>query len=175
MPIKDAISELNRVRDAGLIQDYAIGGAVAAIAYIEAMSTEDVDVFAIFADSGASFLAPLGPVWHDLVAHGAKVDGEYLVIGGWPVQLLPSGGPLYDEAIASAVIHDFDGVSGNIMPARHLAAIAIQTARGKDYQRVDEFIRADQVSIEELKELVERFGLRSSWETFLLRYPQNHV
>ena len=48
VPFQEVISELNRVREAGLIEEYAIGGAVGALAYLEAAATEDVDVFVVF-------------------------------------------------------------------------------------------------------------------------------
>ena len=171
MAINDVISEINRIQRAGLIADFAIGGAVAAQAYIEATSTEDVDVFVVVTGDAANTLAPLSNVWPDLIAHGAKPDGLYLVIGDWPVQLLTPGTPLYDEAIEQAAVYDFGGASGKVMRPEHLAAIALQTGRAKDYQRVSEFIQNGSVTVETIQQLVERFGLTDRWNTFLTRFP----
>lgn len=166
----EIVSELNRIKAAGLIADYAIGGAVAAQAYIETSSTEDVDVFVMFPASSHP-LSPLGPVWADLIAHGARqLEGGYLEIGGWPVQLLPPGQPLYDDAIAHAQSRPFGRESGRIMGPAHLAAIAIATGRGKDYVRVEEFLRQDRVSRAELEDLVARYGLFEHWKTFRSRF-----
>lgn len=168
--IQDVISELNRIKTAGLISDYAIGGAVAAQAYIETSSTEDIDVFVVLGGTGAHPLNPLAPIWADLVAHGAKVDGMYLVIGGWPVQLLPDGTPIYDDAINAAVDKDFGGVVGRIMRPEFLAGLALFAGRNKDYLRVEEFIRREKVDVKALMLLVERYGLQSSWKTFETKF-----
>ena len=68
MSISKVISELNRLVAHGLVAKYAIGGAVAAQAYIETSSTEDIDAFVIVAGDEAKCLAPLGAIWSDLVA-----------------------------------------------------------------------------------------------------------
>lgn len=174
MALNDVVSELNRIREAGLISDYAIGGAVAAQAYIETTSTEDVDVFVVLSGSSAD-LAPLSDIWADLVSRGAKQEGGYLVIGGWPVQLLPPGNQLYEEAILTARVFDFGGHSGRVMLPEHLVAIALQTGRSKDYQRVSEFIRQGSVAVETITQLVARFGLTDGWNTFLTRFPLEDV
>jgi hypothetical protein len=154
-----------------LIADYAIGGAVAAQAYIETSSTEDVDVFAVLTGDRANSLAPLQDIWADLVANGAKQDGLYLIIGGWPVQLLPPGNQLYAEAIEKGRLMDFGGQWGKVMAPEYLTAIALQTGRSKDYQRVSEFIRQQVVSVDTIQSLVDRFGLSQPWATFLTRFP----
>ena len=170
MAIQNVISELNRIQSAGLIADYAIGGAVAAQAYIETSATADVDVFVLFAGDAAQSLAPLGNIWADMIAHGAKVEGEHLVIADWPVQFLPPGTPLYDDAIRKARTKDFGGQVARIMGPEHLAAIALATGRGKDYTRVEEFIRRGRVDMAALMQLIEQHGLQVKWNTFETRY-----
>jgi len=171
MPIQEVISELNRIQAAGIIATYAIGGAIAAQEYIETSSTLDVDVFVVFAGDAAQSLAPLGPIWANLITHGAKVEADYLVIGGWPVQFLPPGTPLYDDGIRSARTKDFGGgVEGRIMGPEHLAAIAIATGRNKDYVRVEEFIRRGKVDKAGLMKLIEHFGLEGDWKKFETKF-----
>jgi hypothetical protein len=165
--IQDVIAELNRIRAAGLISNYAIGGAVAADVYIAPSSTEDIDVFVIFAQTDASPLAPLGPIWADLQKHGAIPEGGHLVIGGWPVQVLPAGSPLYDEAIQTATDKDFGGgVIGRVMKAEYLVAIAVSVGRQKDYMRVVEFVQRRVVDLNVLQQLLTKHNLQSQWAVF---------
>jgi para-aminobenzoate synthetase component 2 len=42
-------------------------------------------------------------VYDYLLPRGYRAEGEYLVIGDWPVQFLPPAGPLEEEAIAEAM------------------------------------------------------------------------
>lgn len=170
MDIQEVISELNRIQAAGLISAYAIGGAVAAQAYLEPAATMDVDVFVVFAADADTSVAPLTDIWADLVAHGAKVENLYLVIGGWPVQLLPSASPLLRDAILNARPKPFGSQLGMILGPEHLAAIAIETGRNKDLARVEEFITRRQVDMQTLTSLVQRFGLTTQWQKFAKRY-----
>jgi len=169
--IYKVISELNRILEGGLVTKYAIGGAVAAQAYIETSSTEDIDVFVVVAGDEARSLAPLSRIWGDLVAHGAKQDGQYLIIGDWPLQLLMSDDPLYGEAIEAAALRDVDGQSAYFMLPQHLAAIALKTGRSKDYQRVAEFMAQGSTSVAQVAELVQRYGLHEAWNKYLTRFP----
>ena len=170
MAIADVIVEMNRLQTEGRIASYALGGAVAAQAYITPMSTEDVDVFVVIAGAEATSLAPLRLIYADLISRGAKPDREYLEIGGWPVQLLPPAGPLYDAAIAGARTVPLDGQSARIMGPEHLAAIALQTGRGKDLVRLDEFITTGAIDMPLFNILVEQFGLTEKWNRFRLQF-----
>lgn len=166
MAIADVIVELNRLQADGRIVSYALGGAVAAQAYITPMSTEDVDVFVVIAGDVATSKAPLRLIYADLISRGAKPNREHLEIGGWPVQLLPPAGPLYDAAIAGARTVPLDGQSARIMGPEHLAAIALQTGRGKDLVRLDEFIKTKAIDMTLFGTLVEEFGLTEKWDKF---------
>jgi hypothetical protein len=74
--ISTVISELNRLLANGLVTGYAVGGAVAAQAYIETSSTEDIDVFLVVAGDEAKGLAPLSRIWPALIANGLQQDGR---------------------------------------------------------------------------------------------------
>lgn len=174
--MQDVIVELNWLKKEGLIADYAIGGAVAAQAYIEVSSTVDVDVFVFFTGPDANSLAPLSSISPKLLARGAKWDGQYFVIGGWKVQILPGGDQLTDDAIQSAIGKNFgEGVVGRIMQAKYLAALALRTGRDKDYPRVDEFLRRRAVTVDELRSLIEQHGLQAGWATFKTRFPAQNA
>ena len=94
MAIDKVISELNRRCKGGVIVEYAIGGGIAAPFYIEVTATDDVDVFVGSRAASSHPLAPLSPIYADLIPRGAKQDGQYLVIGDWPVKFLTADDPL---------------------------------------------------------------------------------
>lgn len=170
MAIEDVVSELNRLQAVGLIAEYAIGGAVAAQAYIAPMSTEDVDVFIVIPGDEATSLTPLRLIYPDLISHGAKLNGPYVEIGGWPVQFLATQEPLYADAISSARTMAFGGQSGRVMGPEHLAAIALNTGRAKDSLRLLEFLKTGALDATVFGGLIERFGLAEEWEQFQLKF-----
>ena len=124
----------------GLLESYAIGGAVAATYYLEPVSTQDVDVFVrLPSRPGAAILDP-SPIFAFLSQRGYALEGEYAMIEGWPVQFLAPPGPLGDEAMDKAQTVDAGGVEVRILGAAHLAAIALATGRAKDKARVLMFL-----------------------------------
>ena len=156
--MKLALHSLNELVNEGVIGQYAIGGAVGASFYIEAVNTEDVDAF-VFMSPGAGGLISLDPIYAALKAKGGIVQGEHVVIGGWPVQILPAYKPLVEEALANAVATTFDGVPTRVFLPEHLCAVALDTGRLKDYLRVGMFIEQGEVDPAGLWALARKYGL----------------
>src|SRR6266487_5631262 len=103
MNIKEAIAAINQMQVDGVIGNYAIGGAVGATFYLEPVSTLDVDIFIEVQATPSSAIISLDAIFSYLREHGCKMEGEYVIISGWPVQFLPPTGPLIEEALARAV------------------------------------------------------------------------
>jgi hypothetical protein len=156
--MKDAVLALNRLVADGVIDDYAIGGAVGASFFVDALQTEDVDAF-VFLPGLSSGLALLTPVYEALVKLGGVVEREYVRFGSWPLQILTDATPLLGEAIRDAVEVEFDGVPTRVFRAEYLCAVALQTGRAKDYLRVSMFLEQEAVDRVKLAEVVERYGL----------------
>ena len=156
--MQDALRALNRLEADGLIGGYAIGGAVGASFYIDAMQTEDVDAF-VFLPEPTSGLALLGPIYAALQAQGGVIEREYVRFGSWPLQILTDATPLLAEAIREAVDVTFHDVPTRVFRPEHLCAVALQTGRAKDYLRVSLFLEQGAVGMDELNGVVERYGL----------------
>jgi len=101
-----------------------------------------------------------------LTDRGGKVEGEYVVIAGWPVQFLPPTSPLVEEALVEAVTVDVEGAPARVFTAEHLAAIALQTGRAKDHARLVQFIEAAAIDAGRFEIMLRRHGLLAQWETF---------
>ena len=135
MGIQEVIATINQMQADGAIDRYAIGGAVGATFYLEPVATLDVDVFVAFAPQPGQLLISPRPIFDYLTARGCTVEGEYIVIAGWPVQFLPPTGPLVEEALAQVATVNVAGTPARVFTAEHLAAIALQTGRAKDKAR----------------------------------------
>jgi len=156
--VQDALKALNCLVADGVIQDYAIGGAIGASFYLPAMQTEDIDVF-VFLPRSSGPLVTLAPVYDALIALGGQVDREYVRFGNWPVQILTDANALIAEAIREAADTDYDGIPTRVFMPEHLCAIALQTGRSKDYARVILFLEENEVDLDALSALAVRFGL----------------
>jgi hypothetical protein len=164
--IQEVIKTINRMQDDGVIDHYAIGGAVGATFYLEPVATLDVDIFVAFKDDPGKIIVSPELIYDYLKSKGGTIEGEYIVIAGWPVQFLPCKGSLLEESLAQAVEQDVDDLRTRVFTAEHLAAIALQTGRGRDKARLLQFIEADAIDKGKLREIVARHGLLERWEQF---------
>ena len=99
--MKATLIVINKMQADGVIGHYAIGGAVGATFYLEPVATLDIDIFISFQTTGS--LISLSPIYDYLTALGFQTEKEYIKIGGWPVQFLPAGNALLEEALEQAL------------------------------------------------------------------------
>jgi hypothetical protein len=166
MSIRDVIMAINQMEADGVIDRYAIGGAVGATFYLEPVATLDVDVFVAFRSEPGQLLATPKPIFDYLAARGWSMKGEYVMIADWPVQFLPPTGPLVEEALAEAVEADVEGVPARVFTPEHLAAIALQTGRAKDKTRLLQFIEEGALDAARFQAILRRHDLVDAWAKF---------
>jgi len=164
--IKETIQAINQMQADGVIERYAIGGAVGATFYLEPVATLDVDVFIAFRPEAGRLLASPQPIFDYLKARGGTMEGEYIVVAGWPIQFLPASGPLLEEALAQAVEKNVAGTPARLFTAEHLAAIALHTGRAKDKARLLQFVETGALDAARFQEILSRHGLQSTWQRF---------
>ena len=170
--ITQVISVINQMEADGVVDRYAIGGAVGATFYMEPVATLDVDVFVGFKAQPGQVLVNPRPIFDYLTARGGVVEGEYIVLAGWPVQFLPLTSPLMEEALAEAVIVDVEGTPARVFTAEHLAAIALQTGRAKDKARLLQFIEAGGLEAKRFQAILARHSLVDRWREFERNFLQ---
>lgn len=166
--MKETLAEIQALREAGIIRESAIGGAMGATFYLEPVSTYDLDIFVLF--EGSPLILTLTPIYDYLRARGHEPEGEAILVHGWPVQFLPAEAPLLREAVERAREIDFEGVPARVMTPEHLIAIALQTARGKDFARILSFLEAGVADRAGLADILARHGLVEAWRKFERRY-----
>ena len=164
--IRKVIRTINRMQSDGVIEHYAIGGAVGATFYLEPVATLDVDVFVELHTEPGSKIVTLDHILNYLRDRGCTMEAGHVVIAEWPVQFLPVGTSLLQEALAMAVEKDVEGTAARVFTAEHIAAIALETGRAKDKARVLQFIEAGAVDLARLREILRRHGLSGEWEKF---------
>jgi hypothetical protein len=161
--MKETLKVLNQMVRRGVIDDYAIGRAIAAIYYLEPFETSDLDVFVQIGLEGSA-LTILAPIYDYLRENGYKAQAEFVNIEGVPVQFLPSYSPLIDEAIEKAKMVKFDRVQTRVLRPEHLVAIMIDTGRPKDHLRISMFLEQGAVRMSSLQQVLRRHNLLEKWE-----------
>jgi hypothetical protein len=174
MSMAETLTALTRLVDDGVIDTYAIAGAVAAYNYIEPTVTEDLDVLIALDKTENSGLLTLAPILSALRLMGyTQFHAEGVVIGDWPVQFLPVANELDDEALHTAESVDVEirgqSFKTRILRPEYLVAKALEVGRPKDYTRIVQFVEEKAVDMHRLQDILQRFGLVGSWETFCHR------
>jgi hypothetical protein len=163
--MEQAIEVIHHLREQRLIRDYAIGGATALMFYTEPALTYDVDIF-ILTENEPSELVSLTPLYEALKAMGYLPRGEQVLIAGVPVQFIVAYNPLVVEAVQQAQVHQLGELEVRVMTPEHLVAIALQTGRPKDRERVRLLLESGAVARERLLPILQRHGLQERWQFF---------
>lgn len=164
--MKKVFQLLNEMVRDGAVPNYAIGGAIGAVFYIEPFATQDVDVF-IMMETEPSGLVTKIPGWEYLKDRGfSQIHGEAIVIEDWPVQFIPVSNALEEEAYINAEILDFEGEPVRVVLAEHLVAIMLRTGRVKDLARAEMFVLQKSVDEDLLLDIVKRHNLEEVWTSF---------
>ncbi len=160
---------LNEMKGAGVIGDYAIGGAVAAFLYIEPGTTFDLDVFVGW-DPAANGLLTVSHIYDYLTRRGCTIDGPNVVIFDWPVQFLPPTNALVSEAIQHSKEITIEGVPTRIFAAEHLMAICLEVGRPKDLARLIQFIEEYPYDEARFSASIAQHGLSSKFAEFKAKF-----
>ena len=153
--LADVFRVLNRMRDDGIVAQYAIGGATAVLFYAEPTRTYDLDVFVTFEASGDDdALAPLSRVYAWAQERSFSLRAEHLMIEGVPVQFLPAYNALVQAAIGTARLHDYEGVAVRVVDPEHLVALALQAGGARRRERAWQLLEAGAVDRERLRRVL---------------------
>ncbi len=163
--MKEAFAVIEQMKHEGVIQEYAVAGAVGAIFYTEPFSTEDVDILLNLQPAG-SLLVSLEPIFSYLQNKGFKTEtGGGVDIGGWSVQFLPVSDDLTFEALSEAQYLAFDhDLSVRVLRPEHLAAEALKIGRPKDLQRIALLLESEQFDRARFRQIIQRNGLKERWK-----------
>lgn len=167
-PMREVALLLEEMLKAGVVTGYAVFGAVAQMRYTEAVLTDDADVIVSLPGSGG--LDPLRPIYEYCRSKGFSPQGQYMQVGNWPVQFHLAYNALMEEALREALVEDFEGVPIRVVRADHLALLALQVGRGKDYTRILQLMESGSVDLRALEPLAERHGLGRALSQFRSRF-----
>jgi hypothetical protein len=159
---------LNDMVAARVFRGYAVFGAMAQMRYTEPVATMDVDVLVDLPDPAR--LDALSPIYRYCADRGFAAEGEAIRVEAWPVQFVPAHNALLRDAVERAEAADFDGRTLRVVAADHLAVIALDVGRPKDYARILSLLESGATTPARIAALAERHGLRAKWESFLARY-----
>lgn len=165
MYMEKAIKIINEMQSTGIIKEYAVGGAVAAIFYIEPLLTYNLDIFFAPSEKSEDLLA-LSSVYDYLKGKGYIAEKEHILIEGIPVQFLPIYDDLIEEAVENAAPLEYKDTTVNVLKQEYLIAIMLQIFRPKDKERIIRFLNEGIFDKIVLEEILEKYNLKAKYEKF---------
>jgi hypothetical protein len=157
IPLADVLRAANELVSAGLIKDYALGGALAAIYYTEPVTTYDADI--VFVASDETLSAGIPAIYSHLKSKGWRVEREHLLIKDFPVQFLAASG-LSEEAVREAKQVEYEGVPAKVFRPEYIIAIAASVGRHKDLARIEQLMTQAKIDKALLDDILRRYNLK---------------
>ena len=147
---------LNELKKKRIIDNYAIGGGVAAYRYV-GTPTKDLDIFINLKVIGP--IIHLSPIYEYLKRRGySKWAGQFLLVEDYPIDFIVSKG-LEKEAIQDALTISYEGIRTRVMSPEYLIAISLKVGRTKDKNRVMLLLSEVKLNHSLLKDILVRYGL----------------
>jgi hypothetical protein len=158
----DVIAAAEDLKARGLIQEYAIFGAVAQAFWDEAIPTFDLDVLVLLGGP-QGLLVDLGPLYAWAEEKGYPAIDEHIIIGEIPVQFVPTPHALHEEAVQTAATLSLDGLPIRVVRPEYLIATWLQPPANSSArkERAAKMRDSGQIDPALLEEVLGRFGL--SW------------
>lgn len=157
IPLADVLRAANELVSAVLIEDYALGGALAAIYYVEPFTTYDADIF--FVSNDETMGAGIPAIYAHLQSKGWRVERDHLLANDFPVQFLAASG-LTEEAVRHAKRIEYEGVPAKVFRPEYIIAIAASVGRHKDLARIDQIFEQAEVDRSLLDDILRRYNLK---------------
>jgi hypothetical protein len=167
--MENTLKIINKMQSEGLFASYAIGGGIAALFYIEPVTTFDLDIFIILPEATGP-LVSLAPLYAWLKKNGYKPENEQVVIEGIPVQFIPAYNELVKDGVLNALDKKYGQTSAKVLRPEYLIAIMLQTFRPKDKDRLLKFLGEADISVESLNTILAKHGLKQNFDNFKGQY-----
>lgn len=162
--VRNTYTAINQMVTDGVIKDYALGGAMGAMFYIEVSSTSDMDMFCALAHEPlASGIVLLNPLTDYLEKKGYKTSALGAIIEGIEVQFQFPADALGVESIATARTFDLDGIPVRVMMPEYLVAHMVKLNRSKDRTRLIRFIETQGFDPSAVFDILQSHGLEDKY------------
>lgn len=163
--MRKTLAVINELKKQGIIEDYAIGGGIAAIYYIEPILTYDLDIFVILPQAKGKSVIDLSVLFNSLRQKGYSWKKEHLIIEGVPVQFIPAD-KLETEAIGNAPNVDYEGTKTKVFSVEYLITVLVRAGRTKDIEKVEKILKQSTVKYKKLKSILSKYKLLSKYKQY---------
>ena len=164
--MKETLRVLNELKEKGRIKDYAICGGIAALRWTEPFFTQDLDIFVVLEkEADKKGLIDLSPLYEYLKSRGWVWKGQWIMIGGVPVDIFPAD-PLEKEALEQAQEAEYEGVRTKVIVPEYLIALFLRAGRDKDLRKIEMLLEHCDIDRQKLEGILNRYNLNKKFKDF---------
>lgn len=168
--MEKTLKKINSLVELGIIRNYAIGGGMGQIYYIEPTVTYDLDVMVHLNTIKENDLDPLRLIFDWAKENNYKDVNEYIMIEGMPVQFLPSYNDLVSEAIDNANKVEMFNTETFVIKPEYLMAIMVETGRNKDKIRLATFLEQYKYDKALFEVILKKYNLTSKFDDYKAKF-----
>ena len=165
--MEKTLKVIGGLKNKKVILDYAIGGGIAVLYYVEPLLTYDLDIFFIPIENSIDVLTP---IYRYLKEKGFKAKKEHVLIEGVPVQFIPVYNDLVKEAVQYSVEVKYGRIRTRVLGLEYLIAVMLQTYRSKDRERLVKVFEEAKIDSKLLKKILKKYGLYDKYVRFKEMY-----
>ena len=160
MHFADALRVLNEMKSEGVVDEYAVAGALAIVFWTEPVATYDLDVL-VFLPPSVGPILNLDTIYAWTSKRGYAANAEHILIEGVPTQFLPSPNAVADEAIETAQVLDYEGTPTRVVLPEYLIALYLlpEAKTAKRRERAAMLLEWPGLNRERLDAILTRHGL----------------
>lgn len=163
--MKNTIEIINELKKEKLIKDYAIGGAIGVLRWVEPFFTRDLDIFIIPVKETKEELINLSPIYEYLKKKGCFWKEQWIVIKGIPVDFIPVDA-LENEAVENAQGTEYEGVKTKVITPEYLIALFLKAGRDKDVRKIEMLLEQAEIDKGKLDKILKEHGLSGKFIKF---------
>jgi len=165
--MKKTIEVINKLKEKGLIKDYAIGGAIGVLKWVEPFFTRDLDIFIISSQEPKNKVIDLSPIYDYLKNKGYdEWIGQWIMIEGIPTEFIPAEG-LAKESVANAQEIEFEGAKTKVIIPEYLIALLLVPRREKDIMKIKMLLKQARIDRKKLNDILLRYDLDNNFKPFM--------
>lgn len=151
------------LKEQKILEDFSIGGGIAALYYIEPLLTYDLDIFFVPIENSIDVLTP---IYKYLKERGYKAKKEHVLIEGIPVQFIPVYNDLVKEAVQCSVEVKYGRIKTRVLGLEYLVAVMLQTYRPKDREKLVKVFEEAKIDLKLLEKILKKYGLYDKYVQF---------
>ena len=165
--MKNTIKLINELKKEKLIKDYAVGGAIGALKWVEPFLTSDLDIFIILIKETEE-LIDLSPIYEYLKKKGCYWKKQWIIIKEVPVDFIPADA-LGKEAVENAKKTEYEGIKTKVIVPEYLIALFLKAGRDKDIRKIEMLLEQAKIDTGKLDKILEKHGLTRKFSKFKKR------